>query len=103
MRLSPIGGKLIYWAIYDIGDNKKRLKVSEECKNFGLNRVQKSAFIGSLSKNSAEMLAIKCRDYIDESDCVFFIPACINCFGNKIIIDEFDEEKLRDKSFEIVD
>ena len=103
LRLLCIGGKVIYWVIYDISDNGKRLKVSEECKNFGLKRIQKSAFIGLLTKNNAEMLTIKCRGYIDESDCVFLIPACVNCFGNKIIIGEFDEEKLKDKDFEIVD
>jgi CRISPR-associated protein Cas2 len=94
---------VIYWAIYDISDHGKRLKVSGQCKNFGMKRIQKSSFIGVMSKNNAEMLAINCKEIIDESDCVFLIPACVNCFGNKIIIGEFDEEKLKDKDFEIVD
>ena len=96
-------GSMIYWVIYDISENSKRLKVSEECKNFGLKRVQKSAFCGLMTKNLAEMLAIKCKEYIGENDCVFMMPACVQCFANKIIIGEFDEEKLEDKDFEIVD
>lgn len=94
---------MIYWVIYDISGNAKRLKVSEECKNFGLVRIQKSAFIGRLTKNTAEMLAIKCRKILDKNDCVFFFPACSNCFADKIIIGKFDEEKLKSKDFLIVD
>ena len=94
---------MIYWVIYDISDNARRLKVSEECKNFGMERIQKSAFIGTMTKNNAEMLAIRCREIVDSNDCVFLIPACKNCFSNKIIIGKFDEEKLKDIDFLVVD
>ena len=92
----------LFNSFYDISENRRRLKVSEECKNFGMERIQKSAFIGVMTKNNAEMLAIKCREMIDETDCVFLIPACKNCFSNKIIIGEFDEEKFKDKDFLVV-
>ena len=98
-----IGGELIYWVIYDISNNSNRLKVSEECKNFGLVRIQKSAFIGKMTKNTAEMLAIKCKEIIEKNDCVFIIPSCSNCFSDKIILGKFDEEKLKSKDFLIVD
>ena len=94
---------MIYFVIYDISANSKRQKVSEQCKNFGLKRIQKSAFCGPLTKNLAEMLAIKCKEIIEKKDGVFVIPACINCFGGKIILGEFDETKFEDKDFEIVD
>jgi CRISPR-associated protein Cas2 len=94
---------MIYWVIYDISENSRRSKVSEECKNFGLVRIQKSSFIGKMTKNTAEMLAIKCREIIDKNDCVFLIPACSNCFSDKIIIGKFEEDKLKSKDFLIVD
>jgi len=94
---------MIYLVIYDISENSRRLKVSEECKNFGLVRIQKSAFIGKITKNTAEMLAIKFREVLDKNDCVFIIPACSNCFQDKIIIGKFDEEKAKLKDFFIVD
>jgi len=93
---------MIYWVIYDISENGHRLKVSEACKNFGLKRIQKSAFCGIMTKNVAEMLAIRCNEILEETDCVFIIPACNQCFSSKIIIGEFDEEKLKDKDFQIV-
>ncbi|MBI4210156.1 MAG: CRISPR-associated endonuclease Cas2 [Candidatus Diapherotrites archaeon] len=94
---------MIYFVIYDITSNSKRQKVSEQCKNFGLKRIQKSAFCGPLTKNLAEMLGIKCKEIIEAKDCVFVIPACTNCFKAKIIVGEFDESKFEDKDFEIVD
>jgi len=94
---------MIYWVIYDVSENNRRSRVAEECKNFGLKRIQKSAFCGPMTKNTAEMLAIKCKEIAGENDCVFIIPACKQCFSNKILIGEFDEEKFKEKDFQIVD
>lgn len=103
MNLLFTSGNMIYWVIYDISENKRRSKVSELCKNFGLRRIQKSAFAGIMTKNVAEMLSIKCKDIIDKNDCVFIIPVCTNCFSNKLIIGYFDEDALREKDFLVVD
>jgi len=94
---------MIYWVIYDITKNNNRTKVSEQCKNFGLKRIQKSAFCGIMTKNTAEMLAINCKGLAEEKDCIFIIPACVQCFSNKILIGTFDEDKFEEKDFEIVD
>ncbi|RLG21247.1 CRISPR-associated endonuclease Cas2 [Candidatus Micrarchaeota archaeon] len=93
---------MIYWVIYDITDNKVRSKVAEECKNLGLHRVQKSSFIGILSRNTAEMLYIKIGDLIDKRDCVFFIPQCNKCFADKLILGDFDERTVEAKDFIVV-
>ncbi|MCL5986871.1 MAG: CRISPR-associated endonuclease Cas2 [Actinobacteria bacterium] len=42
--------------IYDIPDDKKRLKISERCKDWGLQRIQYSAFEGDLNHNRRETL-----------------------------------------------
>jgi CRISPR-associated protein Cas2 len=42
--------------IYDIEDDRVRVRVSEACKDYGLRRVQKSAFRGELNTNRREML-----------------------------------------------
>jgi len=102
LNLLFISGNMIYWVVYDIKNNSRRLKVSEECKNFGMERVQKSVFIGIITKNQAEMLAIKCKELVDRDDCVFIIATCNNCFSNKIIIGDFDEEKVKKMNFVVV-
>lgn len=94
---------MLYWVIYDISSNAKRLAVSERCKDFGLLRVQKSAFLGTLSKNRAEMLAIKIKGIIGEGDdAAFIIPSCESCFAGKIVLGKLDEESVRAREFRLV-
>ena len=47
--------------IYDIPDDKKRLQISERCKDWGLTRIQYSAFIGDLNHNRRDELFQKLR------------------------------------------
>lgn len=42
--------------IYDIENDRVRTRISEACKDYGLRRVQKSAFRGDLNTNRREML-----------------------------------------------
>jgi CRISPR-associated protein Cas2 len=45
--------------IYDIASNRIRLRVAEACKDYGLKRVQRSAFRGDLNTNRREMLFVR--------------------------------------------
>lgn len=91
---------MFYWIIYDIGQNRIRTKIASKCKNYGLLRVQKSSFLGNISKNKMDMLAIEIKDLIKESeDCVYIFPSCKPCFESKIIVGKLDEEKLNKKDF----
>jgi CRISPR/Cas system-associated endoribonuclease Cas2 len=47
--------------IYDIVDDRARLRVSEACKDFGLERLQYSCFRGKLSQNKREELLERLR------------------------------------------
>lgn len=44
--------------IYDIPDDRTRYRVSERCKDYGLERIQYSAFAGDLERNRREELRI---------------------------------------------
>ena len=91
---------MLYWVIYDIGSNKLRTKVSNACKNYGLIRAQKSVFIGELTKNKADMLAISVKEILGNSkDAVFLLPQCESCFASKIIEGKLDEESVRKKDY----
>ena len=93
---------MLYWLIYDISENKVRSKIASKCKNYGLFRVQKSSFIGNLSKNKAEMLVLEIKELgLKPEDCVFMIPACKSCFSAREIIGKLDEERFKDKGFTI--
>ena len=94
---------MIYWIIYDISNNKIRSKIASKCKNYGLFRVQKSSFIGELSLNRMEMLALEFKDLeFSKQDCIFIIPSCKSCFGCKDIIGYLDEERIKQKDFVII-
>lgn len=92
---------MLYWLIYDIAENKIRKKVSDKCKDYGMYRVQKSSFVGEITRNKAEMLMEEVKDVIGEEfkDCIFLIPTCKDCFGRKEILGYFDEQLVKNKEF----
>lgn len=47
--------------IYDIPSDKKRNKISDACLDYGLDRIQFSAFMGELSKNHQAELMLKVK------------------------------------------
>lgn len=47
--------------IYDISDDKVRMTVAAACLDYGLDRIQFSAFSGNLSRNYQEALMMKIR------------------------------------------
>lgn len=50
--------------IYDIVDDKIRSKIADICLDFGLARIQYSAFFGDLSRNQKETLFKKAKRVI---------------------------------------
>jgi len=47
--------------IYDIPDDKIRNKIGEACKDYGLTRIQYSAFLGDINHNRREELRQRLR------------------------------------------
>jgi CRISPR-associated protein Cas2 len=45
--------------LYDISDDKTRSKTAEACKDYGLDRIQFSAFCGRLTKTLREELEMR--------------------------------------------
>lgn len=94
---------MLYWVLYDITDNRIRMRVAEKCKDYGLSRVQKSSFLGRISGNKAEMLALELQELVKGTEhCIFLLPHCKECFSGRIILGFLDEESIREKSFVIV-
>ena len=54
--------------IYDIPDDKVRYKVSERCKDYGLDRIQYSAFAGDLDRNRREELLMRLRKTLGKKE-----------------------------------
>jgi CRISPR-associated protein Cas2 len=90
---------MLVWVIYDIVEDKTRTLMARACKQYGLYRVQKSAFLGNLNKNEIDELSIKSRDLIDEDgDSVFIFPMCEDDFKKvKLLGQAFDKSLVTDE------
>lgn len=85
----------LVWVIYDIVEDKKRTKIAKACKNKGLYRVQKSAFLGTLNKNQIDELRIMCEDIIDlDADSVYIFPMCADDFKKVKLLGQAFDKKL---------
>lgn len=88
-------GSFLIWIIYDIVDDKARLGVAKACKQYGLERVQKSAFLGRLESSRFDELALKCRKLIDEDqDSIYLFPFCQEDFRRIQVLGQGFDPKL---------
>jgi CRISPR-associated protein Cas2 len=63
--------------IYDCESDRIRTKISETCLDYGLMRIQFSAFIGKLSRSMREELFLKLCSHLNESPArILLQPIC---------------------------
>jgi CRISPR-associated protein Cas2 len=83
----------MYYAVYDISDNKTRIRTIQALKNIGFVRIQESVFCGSLSSQQKKDLAENLKKITGENESVYLILTCRKCFGKVTIIGHgFDKE-----------
>jgi CRISPR-associated protein Cas2 len=56
------GQDLLTFVVYDIEDDRIRLRIANACKDYGLERVQYSAFSGSLDSSRRSELFARLSD-----------------------------------------
>lgn len=54
--------------IYDIPDDNKRRKIADACLDYGLDRLQYSAFYGNITRNLQQELFQKVRRLLGKKD-----------------------------------
>lgn len=96
-------GEKLVWIIYDITADRKRSKIAKACKDKGLFRVQKSAFLGTLNRNRIDELRIICEDLMDpEKDSVYIFPMCEDDFKKvKLLGQAFDKKLVSDEVMDL--
>ncbi len=78
--------------IYDITDDEIRYAVSEACKNFGLSRIQKSAFLGTLSSSRRKELKARLENILgNEKGNIQIFVLCNACLALREIIGHVEE------------
>jgi CRISPR-associated protein Cas2 len=53
--------------VYDIEEDRRRTKIADACLDYGLDRIQYSAFAGVLSRTHQEELMLKISHLLDET------------------------------------
>lgn len=79
---------MLVLTIYDIENDRIRAKISEACKDYGLQRIQYSAFLGDLNSTRREELLIRLRKTLsDYPGNIQLIPLCDKDVRLRKIID----------------
>jgi CRISPR-associated protein Cas2 len=68
---------MVSLVIYDIPDDRLRAKVADICLDYGLDRIQYSAFLGEMNHNRREELLQKVKRKIGKKEAnVQLYPIC---------------------------
>ncbi|RMH38334.1 MAG: CRISPR-associated endonuclease Cas2 [Nitrospirae bacterium] len=86
------------YVLYDIPNDAIRTRVAEVCKDYGLQRVQFSAFLGTLTRNKREELYLRIGDVLgDASGKILIQPVCDKDLRTCLTIDNpLDEDDPSD-------
>lgn len=76
-RFWQAGNTMYTLLIYDIPDDRKRSKIADTCLDYGLDRVQYSAFGGNLSRNYQQELFLRLKRILGKKPGkLLLIPVC---------------------------
>lgn len=87
--------------IYDIENDGLRTRAADVCFDYGLERIQFSAFFGKLNRNRRQELALRLRSEIgDESARIRIIPVCEDDLKDVWVLEQYrrDADDLKKKA-----
>ncbi len=87
--------------IYDIEDDKLRTRAANICLDYGLERIQFSAFFGKLNRNRRQELSLRLqRELGDKSGRIRIIPVCEQDLKEMWVLDQYrlDADELRERA-----
>lgn len=71
--------------VYDIVNDRIRSKVADACLDYGLDRIQFSAFAGELSRNHQQELMLKIKRLLgDSAGTITLVPICDKDWKSRI-------------------
>jgi len=66
--------------IYDISDDNKRTDLRERLRDYGLNHIQYSGFLGEINPHDRFVLSKEVERYLSsERDTIYIVPVCDKC------------------------
>jgi CRISPR-associated protein Cas2 len=81
--------------VYDISDDARRTKVADVCLDYGLDRIQYSAFLGDLAVTHQEELMLKLKKVLGKKEGnIQLFPLCARDWAaRKVIVNEGPGDK----------
>ena len=80
--------------VYDISDDRARSKVADACLDYGLDRIQFSAFVGDLARTYQEELLLKIKKQLGgRAGNVQLFPICEKDWRMRLLIEQKGKEK----------
>jgi CRISPR-associated protein Cas2 len=69
------------WIMYDISNHKTRRKVAKHCKQLGLQRVQRSVFVGKTRKKRLKQFREEVATWLNvKTDCLYILHSSKEAF-----------------------
>ena len=87
--------------IYDIEDDRLRSRTADICLNYGLERIQFSAFFGKLNRNRRQELSLRLQRELGKgSGRIRIIPVCENDLRDMWVLDQYrlDADQLKSQA-----
>ncbi|MBV9500073.1 MAG: CRISPR-associated endonuclease Cas2 [Acidobacteriaceae bacterium] len=84
--------------IYDIEDDRLRSRIAEICFDYGLERIQFSAFFGKLNRNRRQELSLRVQGELGkESGRIRIVPVCEQDLKDMWVLDQYrlDADELK--------
>lgn len=80
--------------VYDIPHDGTRTKIADFCLDYGLDRIQYSAFVGDLARTHQEELILKIKERLGDRDGkIQLFPICEKDWEQRLeIIQQEDED-----------
>ncbi len=87
--------------IYDIEDDRLRSRTADICMNYGLERIQFSAFFGKLNRNRRQELSLRVQREIGKGSArVRIIPVCEQDLKDMWVFEQYrvDADELKGRT-----
>ena len=80
--------------VYDIPDDRKRGKIADACLDYGLDRIQFSAFLGSLLPTHQQELMLKVRKILGKKPGnIQLFSICADDWAKRKVIEQKEKEQ----------
>lgn len=75
--------------VYDIPNDNIRTKISEACLDYGLDRIQYSAFMGKIANTHQEELMLRIQKILGkQTGNIQLFPLCATDWSNRQVIEQ---------------